>query len=73
MSVAGREFLLRVAVIALGIAGLIVSGVASAGTDTYTYDSLGRLVSVTYSDGSSITYAYDSAGNRTTVTQTAAP
>ena len=41
--------------------------------DTYSYDALGRLVSVTFADGSSITYAYDSAGNRTTLTQTAAP
>ena len=36
---------------------------------TYTYDALGRLTSVTYSNGKTITYTYDAAGNRTQVTQ----
>ena len=48
------------------LAGL--AGPASAAT-TYTYDALGRLVSVTYSNGKTITYTYDAAGNRTQVTQ----
>ncbi|MBC8037212.1 MAG: RHS repeat protein [Rhizobiales bacterium] len=51
----------------------MLSQIASANADTYTYDALGRLKSVTYSDGSTITYAYDPAGNRTTLTQTATP
>lgn len=34
-------------------------------TAQYSYDSLGRLTSVTYSDGSVVRYTYDSAGNRT--------
>lgn len=39
--------------------------VSEADNITYTYDSLNRLISVTYADGSSITYTYDAAGNRT--------
>lgn len=30
---------------------------------TYTYDTAGRLVTVTYADGSTISYTYDKAGN----------
>ncbi len=32
---------------------------------TYTYDELGRIRAVTYSDGKQIIYTYDAAGNRT--------
>lgn len=35
----------------------------------YSYDSIGRLSEVTFSDGSSILYNYDSVGNRTSVVQ----
>lgn len=38
----------------------------------YAYDELGRLTSVTYSNGMTITYGYDAAGNRTQLAQTAA-
>jgi YD repeat-containing protein len=31
---------------------------------SYTYDSLNRLIGVTYPDGSVINYTYDAAGNR---------
>ncbi|MFO0957423.1 MAG: RHS repeat-associated core domain-containing protein [Isosphaeraceae bacterium] len=37
-------------------------------TQTYGYDPLGQLTSVTYANGRVVTYAYDAAGNRTTVT-----
>ena len=40
---------------------------AYAGTATYTYDNLGRVTKVTYSNGKSVTYSYDAAGNRVTV------
>ena len=33
---------------------------------TYTYDALGRVITLTYDNGTKITYAYDAAGNRTT-------
>jgi YD repeat-containing protein len=36
---------------------------------TYSYDGLGRLVSVQYSDGTAILYSYDALGNRTTQTE----
>lgn len=41
------------------------AGVAHA--DTYTYDALGRLATVTRPNGAVVTYAYDAAGNRTSV------
>ncbi len=36
----------------------------SSYAQNYTYDSVGRLIGVTYDDGSSITYTFDAAGNR---------
>jgi len=38
---------------------------ATAGTITYTYDSLGRIIGEVNSAGNSGTFAYDAAGNRT--------
>lgn len=39
----------------------------AADTATYTYDSLGRLKTATFANGTVITYNYDAAGNRTSV------
>ena len=39
----------------------------AADTATYTYDNLGRLKTITYTNGTVITFNYDSAGNRTSV------
>ncbi len=36
----------------------------------YTYDSLGRIKTVTYANGKKITYNYDKTGNRTKVVTT---
>jgi len=62
--------LLRILMIVLGAMAITMGEIVSAGADSYTYDLLGRLTGVTYSNGSTVTYAYDAAGNRTTVTQT---
>ncbi|MCP5433501.1 MAG: RHS repeat protein [Alphaproteobacteria bacterium] len=45
-------------------------GLANAQSVSYTYESLGRLTSATYSDGRVIEYSYDPAGNRTEVVKT---
>lgn len=55
-------------------AGLLVLPSPSlAATASYTYDSLGRLTTVTYSTGVTITYTYDASGNRTQTVTTGAP
>ena len=44
-----------------------------AGSVNYTYDTLGRLATLVYSNGvttTTVTYTYDAAGNRTSVTTT---
>ncbi len=54
----------KVALVA--IAGLMLAAsAAQAGTTTYKYDALGRVVEVDYPDGSIVQYTYDAAGNRT--------
>lgn len=57
----------------LGVLIALVSTDLSAGSVTYTYDSLGRLRTATYSNGVVITYTYDAAGNRTSYVVTGAP
>src|SRR4051812_20993773 len=50
-----------------GRLGLALAAMLSALTltaQTYRYDSVGRLTTVIYPDGSGISYRYDSAGNR---------
>ena len=37
---------------------------------TFTYDNLGRLVSILYFDGKTVTFSYDTCGNRTSVVST---
>ncbi|MGA0603534.1 RHS repeat domain-containing protein [Caulobacter sp. KR2-114] len=65
--VGGRAVQLRRLVLTFGVAALVVAIAqpVAAGTIIYTYDSDGRLVSVVYSDGTTITYTYDAMGNRT--------
>ena len=40
-------------------------------SETYSYDALGRIEKVTFSDGATVTYTYDLAGNRRAVVRTA--
>lgn len=46
------------------------SSTTSSWTDTYEYDALGRLRTVTYQNGAITSYSLDPAGNRTNVTTT---
>ena len=59
-----------VALLAIGGGVLALAGVAPALADTYTYDALGRLVTVQTDNGSTITYTYDAADNRTAMNVT---
>ena len=56
-----------------GIAGALATCAALAGSAANTYDSLGRLTKVTYSNGVVINYVYDAAGNFTSFVVTGAP
>lgn len=46
------------------LAWICSTSVAQAQSATYVYDNLGRLIQVTYDDGSVQAYGYDPAGNR---------
>jgi YD repeat-containing protein len=48
----------------IALLSLAAAAPAFAGA-AYTYDALGRIVSVRYDDGKQIVYVYDPAGNRT--------
>jgi len=47
----------------LMLAILMTLPAPTAYAETYTYDAVGRLTSVTYGDGYSISFDYDNAGN----------
>lgn len=55
------------------LAAVLMTAAAWAGSVTYTHDALGRLKTVTYSNGVVIAYTYDASGNRVTVVTTASP
>lgn len=58
---------------ALAVLALASVAPSHAGSAAHSYDSLGRLTKVTYSNGVVITYVYDAAGNRTSFVVTGAP
>lgn len=68
MAISRRRALLTV--LLGGAAPMAFRDVAKAEITQYTYDALGRLKTVTYSNGATVTYDYDAAGNRTQWTQT---
>ncbi|GEM_PF-4517854 len=43
---------------------ILLSLTADVYAESYRYDDAGRLIAVTYDDGSTITYRYDRNGNR---------
>jgi YD repeat-containing protein len=49
---------------AVGALVLAIASSATAGTTTYTYDALGRLLTAIDGNGRRVAYAYDPAGNR---------
>lgn len=52
------------------VALLAMAAPSFAGKTTYKYDTLGRVIEVTYPDGKKTQYTYDSAGNRIVVNRT---
>ncbi|MGB8601098.1 MAG: Ig-like domain-containing protein, partial [Rhizomicrobium sp.] len=58
----------RIAVMVL-CALFVMAPQAMAGTESYSYDVLGRVTAVTYGDASHENFTYDAAGNRTQLTR----
>ncbi|WP_295577772.1 RHS repeat domain-containing protein [uncultured Lamprocystis sp.] len=56
-----------------GLLALLLPQLPYAGTLSYRYDALNRLVQVAYSNGRGIDYAYDAAGNLTGTVVTGEP
>ena len=63
----------KVAGMLLVAASLFSAQPVSAGSITYGYDALGRLVRVAYPNGAIIQYTYDANGNRTAYVVTGSP
>ena len=67
----GAQFFFKFAIVGVMLAGASAVAPAWASDSViYTYDSLGRVTTVTYAGGTTITYSYDAANNRTSVTVT---
>lgn len=49
------------------VLAFMANALGPALADTYTYDRLGRLITVTYDDSTQIAYTYDRNGNITTI------
>ena len=57
---------IRTSFVTLAVLSAFAAVPSHASGITYTYDALGRVITLTYDNGTQITYAYDAAGNRTT-------
>ena len=60
-----RVIWLRAISIAVFLVAMSAPSAQAQQTTTYTYDELGRLITIARSDGVTIQYSYDPAGNRT--------
>ncbi|WP_295438755.1 RHS repeat domain-containing protein [uncultured Thiodictyon sp.] len=56
----------------MGLILVSLAGPVWAGSAAYTYDTLGRLTRVAYTNGAVIAYVYDAAGNRSSMAVTGA-
>ncbi len=52
-------------IITTSVVAISSAALAANGSVTYTYDTLGRVASVTYDTGVIVYYTYDANGNRT--------
>lgn len=71
-----RSGRITASVLALLLGGLAIQVPAWAGSAQYSYDTLGRVIKVVYTDGSkttTIVYSYDASGNRASVVTTQSP
>jgi len=68
-----RKFPSLIRTLLVGSMAALLAAPLVAGSVSYTYDSLGRLKTATYSSGVVITYSYDAAGNRSSQVTTGAP
>jgi len=64
-----RHLIATTAMILL-IGSFATSASATSDGATYTYDALGRVTQVTFTNGTTTVYTYDSVGNRTNVVTT---
>src|SRR5688572_23262936 len=68
-----RRALVSVSPLLLAGASLLAAAPCQSADTDYTYDALGRLISVSRPDGTQTVYALDAAGNRTQLLEGGVP